>query len=413
MTQESLSSDHSGTQSAGNPFLFSLLALTSLFFMWGFITSLNDILIPYLKSAFDLNYTQAMLIQFCFFGAYFLISIPAGKLVGKLGFQKGIVVGLAIAGAGCLMMYPAAISGIYVTFLLALFVLASGITILQVSANPFVSILGPQKTAPSRLTMTQAFNSLGTTLAPLFGAWLIFGAGSQAEAGDATSVQMPYMMLAFVLIILAITFAYLKLPQVSHHQSDEDSGKSAWQFKHLTLGAVAIFLYVGAEVSIGSFLVNFLGQKDIAGMTEHQASTYVAYYWGGAMVGRFIGAVVMRHVSPGKVLAFNASMSVLLILVTIMSTGHVAMWSILAVGLFNSIMFPTIFSLAISGLGSSTSQGSGVLCQAIVGGALVPLLQGILADWLGLQLAFILPAICYVFIVYYGLKGHTPETKVA
>ncbi|RHW76670.1 sugar MFS transporter [Colwellia sp. RSH04] len=386
-------------------FTFALTSLTSLFFMWGFITCLNDILIPYLKGAFDLSYTQAMLVQFCFFGAYFIVSLPAGALVGKIGFKKGIVTGLTIASVGCLLFYPAAAIANYAVFLFALFVLASGITVLQVSANPYVSALGPSKTASSRLTMTQAFNALGTTVAPFFGAWLIFSGSEQTEVAGATAVQLPYLMLAAALFALAIVFSFLKLPDLGKTEQAELSPAKAWQFSHLRFGAIAIFLYVGAEVAIGSFLINFLHEPTIAGMSESQASQFIAYYWGGAMLGRFIGAVVMQKVAAGKVLAFNAMMSITLITIAITTEGSLAMWSILAVGLFNSIMFPTIFSLAINDLKEATSNGAGVLCLAIVGGAIVPLFQGMLADAIGVQLAFILPAFCYAYIAYYGVIG--------
>lgn len=392
--------------------LFALVSLTSLFFMWGFITCLNDILIPYLKGAFDLSYTQAMLVQFCFFGAYFVISVPAGWLVGKIGYKHGIVAGLLIAAVGCALFYPASALHTYAIFLFALFVLASGITILQVAANPFVTALGSPQTASSRLTMTQAFNALGTTVAPFFGAYLIFGGshGGETEmAGDSSElVQLPYLILAAALLALAAIFSYLKLPDLGRKQAETISEGSAWQHRHLRLGVVGIFLYVGAEVAIGSFLVSFLSQPSIAGLSEAQASTFIAYYWGGAMVGRFIGALVMQKVPAGKVLAFNSAMVVLLVSIAIMFDGSVAMWSLLAVGLFNSIMFPTIFSLALNGLGTSTAQGSGLLCLAIVGGALLPLLQGVLADSIGLQISFVLPMVCYLFIAYYGLSGSKP-----
>ncbi|WP_448566523.1 sugar MFS transporter [Thalassotalea ganghwensis] len=391
---------------------FALISLTSLFFMWGFLTCLNDILIPYLKGAFELSYTQAMLIQFCFFGAYFIVSLPAGALVSKIGYQRGIVAGLAIASFGCFLFYPAAQMGIYAIFLIALFVLAAGITVLQVSANPYVSILGPEKTASSRLTMTQAFNSLGTTVAPFFGAWLIFSGSEHAPTTDASSVQGPYLFLAAALLLLAIIFMLLKLPQMGKSEHTSISPRIALQYKHLKLGAVAIFLYVGAEVAIGSFLVNFLNQPSIAGMSEAQASKYIAYYWGGAMVGRFIGAIVMQRVAAGMLLAFNALMAVVLITTAVIFDGKVAMWAILAVGLFNSIMFPTIFSLAINRLGDATSHGAGVLCLAIVGGAIVPLAQGALADTVGIQLAFALPILCYLYIAFYGVKGSEPELSL-
>jgi FHS family L-fucose permease-like MFS transporter len=399
----------------GNNYRFALTALTSLFFMWGFITCLNDILIPYLKMLFDLNYTQAMLIQFCFFGAYFIVSVPAGMLVSRIGYKAGIVTGLLIAGAGCLLFVPAAAAHVYAMFLLALFVLASGITILQVAANPYVSVLGQPETAPSRLTMTQAFNSLGTTVAPFFGAWLIFGGMDVPEpvAGAVTesTVQLPYIILAASLVLLAIIFAWLKLPAMGKKDPTAalPLGGEAWKQRHLMLGALGIFVYVGAEVGIGSFLVSYLSMPEIGGMTKSAASHYIAWYFGGAMLGRFIGAVVMQKVSAGKVLAFNAVCAVLLVALTILSSGKLAMWSLLLVGLCNSIMFPTIFSLAIAGLKQYTGQGSGILCLAIVGGAILPLLQGVLADNFGVQQAFILPLLCYLYIAFYGINGCKPR----
>jgi FHS family L-fucose permease-like MFS transporter len=394
----------------GQNYRFALTSLTSLFFMWGFITCLNDILIPHLKGVFDLSYSQAMLVQFCFFGAYFIVSLPAGVIVKKLGYQKGLVLGLLIAALGCLCFYPAASMHSYPVFLFALFILASGITLLQVSANPYVSMLGDVKTASSRLTMTQAFNSLGTTVAPFFGALLILNEAADAMSAQASAeaVQMPYLFLAVMLLVLAAIFAWLKLPDLS--VTDDIGAKnsnngSAWRFRHLVLGAVGIFVYVGAEVSIGSFLVSFFADPTIAGLEESEAAKYIAYYWGGAMVGRFIGAVVMQRISAGKVLCFNGIFAVALILVAVLSSGSIAMVAILLVGLCNSIMFPTIFSLAINGLGEHTSQGSGILCLAIVGGAIIPLFQGFLADGIGIQLSFALPILCYLFIAYYGISG--------
>ena len=399
------------TSQSGN-YGFALTSLTSLFFMWGFITCLNDILIPHLKGVFDLSYSQAMLVQFCFFGAYFIVSLPAGVIVKKLGYQKGIVLGLVIAAIGCLGFYPAAEMHSYPVFLFALFVLASGITLLQVSANPYVSMLGDAKTASSRLTMTQAFNSLGTTVAPFFGAFLILNhaANSMSVQASAEAVQVPYIFLAAMLLGLAAIFAWLKLPNLSVVEDKEanstakDEG-SAWQHSHLVLGAIGIFVYVGAEVSIGSFLVNFFAEPSIAGLEESEAAKYIAYYWGGAMVGRFIGAAVMQKIAAGKALFFNSALAVALILVATLSSGKIAMVAILLVGLCNSIMFPTIFSLAINGLGKHTSQASGILCLAIVGGAIIPLIQGLLADSIGIQPSFYLPILCYLFIAYYGLVG--------
>ncbi len=417
-----MSSSAPGTSSvsasggAGN-YTFALTSLTSLFFMWGLITSLNDVLIPRLKAVFSLSYTEAMMIQFCFFFAYFVVSLPAGSLVKKIGYKSGIVVGLIIAGIGCAGFYPAAEFQSYNFFLAALFVLASGITILQVSANPYVTVLGAPETASSRLTMTQAFNSLGTTIGPWIGGILILSAatgGVEDAAAGASSVQMPYLGLAAALVFMAAIFSVLKLPHVDVEDDSGDvggdDGMSAWSYSHLVLGAVAIFVYVGAEVSIGSFLINFLAEESIAGLEEHDAAKYVSFYWGGAMVGRFIGAIAMQKISAGKALAFNAVMASVLVVLTVVSSGAVAMWSILFVGLFNSIMFPTIFSLGVTGLGRHTSQGSGILCLAIVGGALIPLLQGLLADTYGVQNAFALAIVCYLYIAYYGLKGSVPKS---
>ena len=399
-----------------------LVIVTILFFMWGLLTSLNDVLIPHLKSIYTLTYVQAMLVQFCFFGAYFIVSMPAGALIRRIGYQRGAVTGLLIAAAGCALFYPAAQSG-YALFLFAFFVLASGITILQVAANPYVTVLGPARTASSRLTLTQAFNSLGTTIGPALGGVLILSAAtigadqlaamSAAEqaaykAQEAATVQGPYLALAAALAILAVLFALARLPKINHDEGPAAAsvaGKgSAWSYRHLVLGAVAIFVYVGGEVSIGSFLVNFLGESHIAGLDHAAAAKYVSMYWGGALIGRFIGFAVMRYVSPGKTLAFNALGAIALVLLATFAQGSVAMWAIIAVGLFNSIMFPTIFSMALHGLGRHTGQGSGILCMAIVGGAIVPFIQGAMADSIGLQISFLVPAACYLFILFFGVK---------
>jgi len=417
-------------------YLPELTILTSLFFMWGFLTCLNDILIPHLQNVFELNYFQSMLVQFTFFLAYFIVSLPSGWLVEKVGYKKGIVIGLLTAGIGTLIFYPAAALRSYPVFLFAFFVLASGITLLQVAANPYVTILGKPETASSRLNLTQAFNSLGTTVAPYFGSLLILSnAVKTAEelaklspeeleayrAAEAAAVQYPYLGLAAVLFIMAGIFALLKLPQVeaSTVQTTENNGisydelhKSAWGYKHLVLGAIGIFVYVGAEVSIGSFLVKYFVHLD-PNMLEVEAGKMVSFYWGGAMVGRFIGSAVQRKIKPGTVLGFNAIMASLLVITSMMNDGKIAMWSILLVGLFNSIMFPTIFSLAIRGLGKHTGQASGILCMAIVGGAIVPVLQGLLADNIGIHHAFILPVLCYWYIAYYGFKGSVPSFERA
>ncbi|MBL4674134.1 MAG: sugar MFS transporter [Arenicella sp.] len=395
---------HSIRSQGNNTFAFT--AMTSLSFIWGFITALNDILIPHLKAAFDLNYTQAMLVQFCFFGAYFIVSPVAGKLIGKVGYLKGIIVGLLTIATGCSLFYPAAEVGVYWVFLLGLFVLASGITVLQVSANPYVASLGAERTAASRLNLAQAINSLGHTLGPLFGAALIFGA-LQTDAINAKSVQLPYLLIAGTVILVAISFKFLHLPTIASistiDEEHERASGSIWQQPGLLLGALAIFLYVGAEVSIGSFLVNYFAESHIAGLNESQAGKMVAYYWGAAMIGRFVGAYLMRIVKPSYVLACNGVIAMLLLATTMSSTGSVAMWSVIAVGFFNSIMFPTIFTLAIRGLGPLTSKGSGLLCQAIVGGAILPLVQGYMADVTSVQTSFIVPACAYLYILGYAL----------
>lgn len=374
-------------------------AMTSLFFIWGFITALNDILIPHLKGIFDLSYTQAMLVQFCFFGAYFLVSPLAGVLIARIGYLRGIIFGLCTMATGCLLFYPASSMEQYALFLLALFVLASGITILQVSANPFVARLGPERTAASRLNLAQALNSLGHTLGPLFGSLLIFG----AAAGTHEAVQLPYLLLAAVIGIIAVGFIILggKVKQTDMGVDHRHSG-SLLSHKRLLLGALAIFLYVGAEVSIGSFLVNYFAEPSIGGLDEKSAAELVSWYWGGAMIGRFAGAALTRRFNPAMVLAANAVFAMILLLLTIRSHGEMAIVAVLAVGFFNSIMFPTIFTLAIEGLGNLTSRGSGLLCQAIVGGAILPIIQGITADNIGIQLSFIVPTCSYLYICWYA-----------
>jgi FHS family L-fucose permease-like MFS transporter len=399
----------------------ALVIVTVLFFMWGLLTSLNDVLIPHLKAVYQLSYVQATLVQFCFFSAYFAVSVPAGALIRRIGYQAGAVAGLAIAALGCAMFYPAPDCG-YGVFLLAFFVLASGITILQVAANPYVTILGDPATASSRLTLTQAFNSLGTTVGPALGGVLILSGAllSAAELGalpaaeqlayrahQAAAVQGPYLALGAALLCLAIFFALAKLPRIAQPDAAAATprpARSLFSQRRLVLGAIAIFLYVGGEVSIGSFLINFMGDSRIAGLSAAAAAPYVSYYWGGAMAGRFIGFGVMRYVSPGIALGVNAACSVALILVAVLGHGQVAMWALLAVGLCNSIMFPTIFSMALHQLGAATGQGSGLLCMAIVGGAVMPFLQGLAADLIGLQPSFLVPAACYLFIFYFGLK---------
>jgi len=393
--------------------------------MWGFVTCLNDILIPHLKSIFILSYTQVMLVQFCFFAAYLIVSVPSGYFVEKFDYRNGIITGLIVTSLGCLLFYPAAELLSYPLFLAAFFVLASGITLLQVAANPYVTILGPPETASSRLTLTQAFNSLGTTLAPFFGSLFILTTDIKTadeltslntealtayQTGQAALVQTPYLWLAGGLFVTALIFALIRLPDIKPSESQQTGriakdSTSAWHFRHLVLGAAGIFVYVGAEVSIGSFLISYLGEQDIVGLPAQDAGKYVSFYWGGAMLGRFVGASLMRRIPPTKLLTFNAIAAATLVLISMASDGPMAMWSILAVGLFNSIMFPTIFSLALNALGKNTGQGSGILCAAIVGGAVVPVVQGMFADRIGIHHAFIIPVFCYCYIAYYGWRG--------
>jgi len=405
----------------------ALWVVTSIFFMWGFLTSLNDVLIPHLKAVFELNYTRAMLVQFTFFGAYFLMSLPAGRLVARLGYKNGIVAGLVIAGIGALGFWPSAALRVYEAFLASLFVLATGITVLQVAANPYVALLGPEQTSSSRLTLAQALNSLGTTLAPIFGGLLILGttvkSGEQIDAlpmaeqvayraAEAQSVQGPYVGLAIALVLLAVFVYLFRLPKLAEATEQGDTSHhtlmDALRQPHVLFGVLAIFFYVGAEVSIGSFLVNYLSLPEIGGMTEQQATHFVSAYWGGAMIGRFAGSWLLTRYSPRRLLAVFAVANVVLLGLTLASSGQMAVYCIVATGLFNSIMFPTIFALGIERLGPLTNKASSLLIMAIVGGAVVPLLQGMLADHIGLHNSFVLPVLCYAYIIFYGLVGSRP-----
>ena len=395
----------------------ALASLTVLFFMMGFITCLNDILIPYLKGLFTLSYAKVNLVNFCFFGAYLVMGVPAGQVVKRFGYKKGMLLGFVVAGLGCFLFYPAAESRTFSLFLGALFVLATGIVMLQVAGNPYVSILGPPETASSRLTLTQAFNSLATTIAPFLGSWLILShlpdlkqlTPVQAAALDVTSVQYLYLGIGVVLIVISLLLSFLKLPTIAHAPAPAGDTNRAWSYRHLLLGLVGIFTYVGAEVSIGSHLVSYLGQPGVMNMTAQKAGYMVMFYWGGAMVGRFVGIGVLRRFRPGQVLAFNAVGAMVLVLLSVSTTGYAAMLTILAVGLMNSIMFPVIFTLAVAGLGRHTEEASGLLSAAIVGGAVVPVLFGIMADGPGLRWAFILPVLCYCYILWYGLRGSRPQ----
>ncbi len=386
-----------------------MVMVTTLFFVWGFMTVLNDILIPHLKAIFTLSYAGAMFVQFSFFVAYFLMALPSSKLINAVGYKMSMVIGLLTMGSGALLFVPAGGLPSYPLFLVALFVLASGMTILQVSSNPYVAVLGPPEGASSRLNLAQAFNSVGTMLAPLIGGALILTSGLRT----ASSVKRPYLVFSGILFLLAVVVWLFKLPVLSAIECSDDQATgisltlaSALHVRHLMLGAGAIFLYCGAEVSIGSFLISFLTQPQFGALTQQNAAHYVSLYWMGTMIGRFGGAAVLSRIAPDKALASCSIVASILVWVTIASTGHVAMWAIILVGLFNSIMFPTIFGLAIDGLGPLTSRGSGILIMAILGSALVPVAQGVLADHIGIHHAFILPAFCYLYVAFYGLRGY-------
>ena len=405
-----------------------LAIVTILFFMWGFVTCLNDILVPHLKSIFDLTYARVMLIQFSFFSAYFLFSIPAAKIVDWIGYQGAMVAGLLTMSAGALLFVPAASLASYHLFLAALIVMAAGITALQVSANPYVIVLGSPQTASSRLNLTQAFNSLGTTIAPAVGSLFILSTAPLAveqikrlsplalqayRSQQDASVKTPYIVIGLLLVLFAGVIGKSKLPNIAsaQHALGERLNDSLWQHRNLILGAVAIFTYVGAEVAIGSFLVNYLSQPGIAGLTTKIAARYVSLYWGGAMIGRFIGSAVLRRVRTQYLLAFCAACTTTLLVTSILTFGYLAMWSILAIGLFNSVMFPSIFTLGLAELGPLAGDGSGFLNMAIVGGAVIPLVQGFIADRIGIHHAFLLPVVCYLYIFYYALAGSLPNSE--
>ena len=421
----------------------SFISVTILFFLWGFITVLVDSLVPRLKDVFEMSYAKTVLVQFAFFTAFFVVSLPAGAILTKIGYKKGIVLGLIIMALGCLLFYPAAEYRNFNVFLIGYFTLASGITVLQVAANPYVALLGSEEGASSRLNLSQAFNSLGTTIAPVVGALFLLSDSVKTSeeidllnitdkanyyAEEAATVQVPFLLIATFIGILALIFSFIKLPKVM-----EDSPKGGYlallKNKLMMLGALGIFVYVGAEVAIGSFLVNYFDDMNLAVIVAENntmmsiantiASTFnktfsnsdpksllgifIIFYWGGAMIGRFIGAYLTKIMSPGRVLSIFASLAIILIIISINTVGLLSMWSILAVGLFNSIMFPTIFTLTLRGLGDLKAQASGLLCMAIVGGAIIPFAFGSLIDGFGFKTAFILTIVCYGYILYYGM----------
>ncbi|MAF28857.1 MAG: glucose/galactose MFS transporter [Croceicoccus sp.] len=401
----------------------ALTLLASLFFMWGFITVINNTLLPHLRSVFDLNYTETTLIESVWFIAYFVASIPSAKLIERIGYKSSLVVGLLVMAAGSLGMMLAASLPSYGVTLTMLFVIACGITLLQVAANPYVAVVGKPETASSRLNLVQAMNSAGTMLAPLFGAYLILGRsrGGTAEAGtvlteaerlaDAQSVILPYGLVAAVLIVLAIIIARFPLPAMgsanARSSKEERKNLSLWKHRNLVFGVPAIFIYLIAEIGVANLFVNFVAQPDIANLTYEQAGRYLTFLWAGMMVGRFAGSAIMQRFDPGHVLAVFSVGAFVVMMITVFASGPVAMWSLILVGLFHSIMFPTIFTLGIKGLGPLTEEGSGLLIMAIAGGALV-VVQGWLADRYGLQLSFLLTAVCELYILFYALWGSKP-----
>jgi FHS family L-fucose permease-like MFS transporter len=402
------------------PYRPALAVLASLFFMWGFITVINNTLLPHLRAVFDLSYTQTTLIESVWFIAYFFASIPSARLIERIGYRKSMVAGLGVMAAGALLMVPAARIPSYDVVLAALFVIASGITLLQVAANPYVAVIGPAESAPARLNLVQAFNSMGTTLAPLFGGYLILGRSISGTAhngqivshaqrlADARSVQLPYVIVACVLVALALVIARFRLPSFGEGSrraaAEERKHMSLWRHRNLVLGVPAIFVYLIAEIGVSNLFINFVSAPAIGDLTHEQASHYLFLLWGGMMVGRFAGSFLMRRIAAETVLAAAASGAAVVMLLAATASGHVAMWALISVGLFHSIMFPTIFTLGIRGLGPLTEEGSGLLVMAIAGGALV-IVQGWLADHFGLQTSFLLTVACELYTLFYAAWG--------
>src|SRR6202021_210511 len=393
----SASGSTSVSQSGSSSYAGPLAVVTTLFFMWGFLTCLNDILVPHLKPIFDLNYTRVMLIQFAFFGAYFLFSIPSAWIIDWIGYQRSMVAGLLTMGVGAFLFVPAASAPSYPLFLFALLVLGAGIPCLQVAANPYVTVLGKSGTASSRLNLTQAFNSLGTFLAPFFGSLFILSVAPKTieeiralapdalqayRLHEAATVKTPYVGLGIALVLLAIAIGSFKLPKIPHaqHKVGEKVNDSIWNHPNLIFGAIGIFVYVGAEVSIGSFLVNYFSQPEIGGLTEKVAASFVAFYWGGAMIGRFIGSGLLQKMKTGQLLGICSVCAAALVTISMIGTGHFAMWSIILVGFFLSILLPSIFTLGVAELGPLTGDGSGIMIMAIGGGAIIPFARGAIAN---------------------------------
>ncbi len=400
-------------------YLGPFITVTVLFFIFGFITTLNMALVPHLKSIFDLNYAWAMLVESAFFLAYFVFSSPTAKLIETIGYKKTMVVSLFIQVAGCLLFIPAAKLVNFPLFLAAVFIVGAGVTALQTSANPYVAILGPEHGAPARLTLAQALNSLGATIAPIFAGAFILTDPSKliSKAAIANTVRMPYMLIAAGLLILGIAVAFMHLPHVEHTQSfrpakegDSMVSRSIWSYRHTVLGAVGIFVYVGVEVGLASIAVNYFKSEGMS--SEKTASFLVSLYWAGALIGRLLGSWVLTKIKSNRLVFGFALSGAILLGVSMASSGPVAIWTLVLCGFFNSILFPNIFTLGIAGLGPLTSKGSGLIMTAVVGGAVIPPLLGALSDRLGIQHAFVLPMACYLFIAYYGLWGSKPTRTV-
>lgn len=413
ITESNSTSSFAVLSNERNNYIPALVSLGVLYFMMGFITCLNDTLVPFFKKGFDLTYTSSSLVQFYFFLTYGLMSIPAGKIVQRIGYQKGMIYGFAIAAFGALLFYPASILHEYTIFLGALFVLAIGIVLLQVAANPYITVLGPAKTASSRLTLVQGVGSLGTTVAPLFGAWFILSKLDTASVSS-DAVKYPYIGIAVLLALIALVLSQLKLPVIkTNPQSGTNNAavklKGIFSFRNLNLGIWAVFCYVGAEVAIGTFLTNYIA--DVLNIPEKDANHYVAYYWGGMLVGRLAGAFILQLVKPSTVLAVCGAMAAMLIILSVSSEGYLAVWSIIAVGLCNAVMFAVIFSLSVAGLGNYTTLASGILSTAIAGGAIITFLQGLVKDHSTWGIAFLIPVVCYCYIIFYGIDGYLPGKK--
>jgi MFS transporter, FHS family, L-fucose permease len=397
-------------RSTGNEnYTLPMVLMVSLFFSIGFITALNDILVPHFKDLFHLTNVRALLVQFCFFGAYFVMSIPSGLIVGRIGYKPGIIAALCTMACGLFIFVPASIVILYPVFLFALFVVGSGLALLQVAINPYVGALGKPETAATRISICGFFNSFATNRAPKIGAALIFVAAGATTAELAQSVRMPYVALGCFTLFLALVTAFVPLPDVLGNEPVAETGAvdgHAWSFRHLRLGSFAIFAYVGAEVAIGSIMINFLGQPSMGGFSHVTAATYVSYYWGAAMVGRLIGSFALPYIRTERALAAVSVAAAVSITATIVGHGPIALWATVSCGLFNSVMWPCIFPLSVKGLGKFTSQGSGLLVMMVVGGAVIPELQGLLADIFGYQHSFIIVLLCYAYIAYFAVSGY-------